>query len=273
MSKKRVLNLTSRKKRNTMLSYANTSTSNGGVVTAGPGPLVVNGVTGYVGIFCPTAMDLTNDANVPNTIIYDQFRTSRTCFMKGFSEHLRIQTNSGVPWYWRRICFTAKSDDFLQYASGEVGLVDTSGFPAFIETSNGMQRIWRNQTINNATNTLATWRDVIFKGTIDRDWSDILTAPVDTARVDLKYDHVMTIRSGNSNGTVKYHKNWYRMNKNLVYDDDEQGKEMKTSFQSTQDKRGMGDYLILDIIQSGVGATSSDLLSANATSTMYWHEK
>ncbi|WGO62807.1 capsid protein [Genomoviridae sp.] len=243
MSKRAILNTSSRKKRNTMLSWANTSTTNGASVTVGPGPLVVNGSTGYFGIFCPTAMDLSTGNGLPNYFTNVAERTSTTCYMRGYAENLRIQTGSGLPWFWRRITFAAKSDDFLTYAPGETGLIDTAN-PSYVDTSNGMERVWKNQLINNATNTLAVWRTIIFKGAQDKDWSDLLTAPIDTTRVDLKSDSTQTIRSGNANGTVRLNKRWYHMNKNLTFDDDESGEVMTQSYQSVQDKRGMGDYFI-----------------------------
>lgn len=63
------------------------------------------------------------------------------------------------------------------------------------------------------------------------------------------------------------------MRHNLVYDDDEAGSGESTSVYSVDNKQGMGDYFVVDIIQAGIGGTSSDLLSINATSTLYWHEK
>lgn len=278
MSTKRILSVTSTKKRNTMLTYANTSVTNGVSVTIGPGPLLVNGANASLSLFCPTAMDLyRGDGVTPGAPAFSAVRTSTTCYMRGFREHIRIQTSSGIPWFWRRICFTNKSPLWIDFANADTptqtnGPTGTGG-PISIDTSNGQQRIYFNQFVNNANNTVVNWYDTIFKGRQAVDWNDPMTASIDTARVDLKSDVTTTIKSGNQAGTVRDFKLWYPMNKNLVYAEDEVGDAEEITRFSVRDKQGMGDYYILDIFIPGTGASASDLLQLNGTSTMYWHEK
>lgn len=274
MSTRALLNKTSRKKRNTMLQYANTSTVNGNSVTIGPGPLVVNG-NAAVCLFSPTAMDILNGSGSAGSITEQAVRTSTTAYMKGFSEHIRIQTSSGLPWFWRRITFCAKRPTiFNQFSPADLAPTQrNSGNTSFVDTTNGMERLYFNQVINNAGNTQNAWYSVLFKGENGKDWNDVLSAPVDTSRVDLKSDRSITIKSGNAAGTVRDFKFYYPMNKNLVYDDDESGDAQTSSYLSVQDKRGMGDYYILDFFFTGTGGATTDLLQLTSTSTMYWHEK
>uniref|UniRef100_A0A8A4XDA5 Putative capsid protein n=1 Tax=Turdus naumanni Genomoviridae sp. TaxID=2814955 RepID=A0A8A4XDA5_9VIRU len=274
MSTRALLNKTSRKKRNTMLQYANTSTVNGNSVTIGPGPLVVNG-NAAVCLFSPTAMDILNGSGSAGSITEQAVRTSTTAYMKGFSEHIRIQTSSGLPWFWRRITFCAKRPTiFNQFNPADLAPTQrNSGNTSFVDTTNGMERLYFNQIINNAGNTQNAWYSVLFKGENGKDWNDVLSAPVDTSRVDLKSDRSITIKSGNAAGTVRDFKFYYPMNKNLVYDDDESGDAQTSSYLSVQDKRGMGDYYILDFFFTGTGGATTDLLQLTSTSTMYWHEK
>lgn len=273
MSTRRLLNKTSRKKRNTMLQYANTSTITGTSVPIGPGPLVVNG-NACVCIFSPTAMDILNGSGSAGSITEQAVRTSTTAYMKGFSEHIRIQTSSGLPWFWRRITFCAKRPTvFNAFQSSDSPTQTNSGNTSYIDTTNGMERLYFNQVINSATNTMAAWYNLLFKGERNKDWTDVLTAVVDTSRVDLKSDRSVTIKSGNASGTVRDFKLYYPMNKNIVYDDDESGDATIPSYQSVQDKRGMGDFYILDFFYTGTGGTTNDLLQLTSTSTMYWHEK
>lgn len=273
MSRKRVLNTTSRKKRNTMLTYANTSTTTGTSVTIGPGPLIVNG-NAAVCIFCPTAMDLTDGAGSSGAISEQAVRTSTTAYMKGFSEKIRIQTSSGIPWFWRRITFCAKRPTiFNSFQSSDTPVQTNSGNTSYVDTTNGMQRLYFNLIINNSTSTLNAIYGLLFKGAQGKDWNDSLSAPVDTSRVDLKSDRSWTIRSGNASGTVKDVNLFYPMGKNLVYDDDEAGDTEVASYTSVQDKKGMGDYYIMDFFFTGTGGSTSDLLQLSSTSTLYWHEK
>ncbi|AXL65872.1 putative capsid protein [Spider associated circular virus 1] len=271
--RKAILNLTSTKKRNTMLQYANTSSVNGTSVNIGPGPYLVNGATGGFSIFCPTAMDLTEKSGANNSVVNAAERNSTTCFMRGYSEDLRVQTSTGVPWFWRRITFCSKSGVFGVFASADTPTQTNGGETSYTDTSNGMERIWFNQNVNSAPNTVAGIQAILFKGQFNKDWVDPLTAPLDTSRVDVRSDVTKCIRSGNASGTVMQKKCWYPMNKNLVYDDDEAGESEVSTYTTVVDKRGMGDYFIIDIFAVGTGGGTADLLQVTSTSSMYWHEK
>jgi len=251
-----------------MLSLSN-SVPAGTSQTIGPGPAYVNGSTGGFFLFCPTAMDLNDVGTNPNLRINQAVRTATNCYMRGFSEHIRIQTNSGLPWFHRRICFTSKTDGFVQAASDS----PTQPFNTYIETSNGFQRLMLNQAINNMAQTQANIQGIIFRGSSGQDWNDPLIAPLDTARISVKFDKTWTLKSGNSNGTVAERKLWHPMNKSLVYDDDEQGAGMLTNKFSVDSKPGMGDYYIYDIFLPGAGGTSSDAVTIVPNSTLYWHER
>lgn len=274
MSRKSILNVTSRKKRNTMLTLANTSTANGGTVTIGPGPLLVNGRDQGLILFMPTAMDLTDGSGAPGTVSEESSRTSTNCYMRGFREKIRIQTSTGIPWFWRRLVFTSKRPQLLNaFQPGDTPVQTNLGNPTFSDTSNGMQRLYFNQSVNIADNTIAAWNGLIFRGQRDKDWTDILTARVDPSRVDLRSDVCVTIKSGNQAGTVREFSRYYAMNKSIVYDDDENGDRETSSYTSVQDKRGMGDVYIYDIFVAGTGAGVTDLLQLQSSSTLYWHEK
>lgn len=272
MSRKAVLNTTSKKKRNGMLSYSNTS-STGASQTVQVGSAFVNGASAgsSVGLFLfsPTCMDLTSPTS--HIVSQEAGRTSRVCYMKGFSEHLRIQTSSGLPWFHRRICFTAKGIN--PFNSVSTGDTPTNPYSVYVETSSGLERLWFNQNVNAMGNTSAAQLSILFKGVANQDWNDYILAPIDTSRITLKYDKTKVIKSGNASGALVERKLYHPMNHNLVYDDDEQGIAEASSHYSVDSKAGMGDYYILDIVQPGVGATSADTINIVANSTMYWHEK
>jgi len=191
--------------------------------------------------------------------------------MRGLRETLRIQTSSGIPWFHRRICLTVRGPNPFGQPSNQTGQYQPT--QAFIDTSNGIERLFFNINNNNSPGARTLITDLLFKGAEGVDWNDYIIAPTDNTRVDIKFDKTWTLSSGNANGVVRERKLWHGMNKNLVYDDDENGETNVSSYYSVDSKEGMGDYYILDFFQGGTGATASDLLQVNANSTLYWHEK
>lgn len=276
-SRKALLNVTSRKKRDTMLTFTNTTQVNaqggaGASQTSALGSLTIPGTSTATVLWNATARDLTPGGNGAGVISNESSRTATTCYMRGLSEHLRITTSSGIPWFHRRICFTFRGA--LPY-NGGVAENTTSPNPVtpFLENNNGMVRLALNQQLNNTPNSITAQQAVLFKGRQNIDWVDLIAAPVDTARVTLKFDKTWCIHSGNAAGTVKERKLWHPMNHNLVYDDDENGSLEDSQYTSVQSKAGMGDYFVYDIIQPGLGANLSDIIVVNYTASLYWHER
>jgi len=269
MGKKRILNLTSRKKRDTMLTVSNTD-SNGASITPAAGSAYASATNAGLFLWCATARDLSPaNQGASSTVTLEASRTATSCYMRGLSEKIRLQTSSGVPWFHRRICFTYKgADPFRVSRTG-----DTGGPQWMSETSNGIARLWFNASVNNTPNYVNSINGIVFKGTQGQDWNDVLTAPVDNRRVTLKFDKTWTLQSSNNNGLVRERKLWHGMNKTLVYDDDEGGAFETQSNYSVESKAGMGDYYVMDYFIPGAGGTSSDLIRIDSTSTLYWHEK
>lgn len=264
-----------------MTTYSNTSSS-GASATPAQAPLVINAspsssnfpgvVTGAQGLvlFTPTARTLVQFGGGSATVVQEAMRTSTTCFMRGLSENIRVQTSSALPWLWRRITFCSKDQVFRAYQSTDS---PGTGILSEVETSNGYQRAAINQSVNGSGNTQNQILSVLFKGAQGVDWVDIILAPVDTRRVDLKSDRTMRLFSGNQDGTMSEKKLWHPMNKNITYSDDETGETEATSAFSVNDKRGMGDYHVLDIFACGLGGSASDQLAVQYNSSLYWHEK
>lgn len=269
MSRRSILNVTSRKKQDNMLSFSNTNGS-GASQTVQAGSFFANGTTGYaMSLFCPTARSLST-ASTTNDVTDIADRTASTCFMRGYKENLRVQTSSPLPWLWRRITFTTKGNFFLGPSTDSA---PTQTVQPYSDTSIGMARKWFNLQVNNTPLTVAAYNAIIFKGAFNSDWNDVITAKVDTSRISVKSDVVRRITTGNSSGHFSERKLWYPMNKNLVYDDDEVGAQMSTSYTSTDAKSGMGDYFIVDYLVPGVGGGNTDVINLNCTATLYWHEK
>lgn len=252
-----------------MLAWTNTS-GTGASQTSSPGSATVVATLGYRSLWICTAQDLNDQSGGIGRVGETAVRTATSTYMKGLSEKIRIQSSSGLPWFWRRICFTAKGSDLSAFSPLDT---PTSTSSRFLDTSNGIQRLFFNEVVNNQPNTTNNQDEIIFKGAKGVDWTDYMVAPIDTARVSLKYDKTRTFQSGNTLGVLREFKMWHPMNHNLQYADDESGDGEITRYYSVTSKVGMGDYYVMDIIQSGLGATASDLLNITSSSTLYWHEK
>lgn len=268
MSKKRILNITSQKKRDKMMSWSNVTVDNpGGAPTYQVNPAILKGGSSepYVLAWCATARNNeTNNAN-PGTKFDQATRTSSHCYMVGLKENIQIQILSGLPWQWRRICFTFKGKNTL---GGYLPAISSTWQP-YSETSSGYQR-----TLNNVPSTSVTdFFNLLFQGRFNTDWKDPMIAQADPQRITVKYDKVTTVASGNEQGVIRKYPRWHPMRKNLEYDDDEQGGGMGASHFSVESKLGMGDYWIIDIIVPRVGSNADDLATFGTESTLYWHER
>ncbi|AWU66517.1 capsid protein [Bark beetle-associated genomovirus 4] len=269
MSRRSILNVTSRKKQDNMLSWSNKNNAGNNQAVA-TGGLYVNGLAGYsMCVFCPTARSLTT-ASATNLLVDQADRTSTTCFMRGYKENLRIQTSSPLPWLWRRIVFATKGPTFYVSSAADT---PTIKFTPYSDTSVGMARLWFDLQYNSSPATVKAMNTIIFKGNQDQDWNDVITAKVDPSRITVMSDRTCAIKTTNSNGHFSERKLWYPMNKNLVYDDDEAGAAVASSYYSTDAKPGMGDVYVVDYVVPGVGGATSDIINFNATATLYWHEK
>lgn len=262
-SRKALLNVTSRKKQDTMLPYTNTTASapSGGTTFTNAAATLIGGNT-YFFPWVVTARDNTIGAN-PATIFATATRTATTCYMRGLKERIQVQTSSGMPWQWRRICFTLKGDAIYKF--------NETAYKVWADTSSGIGRVVSNTGVTS--NLAVAIFDLVFKGTANNDWTAVFNAKCDNTRITLKYDKTCYIRSGNASGVMRDYHRWHPMNENLVYDDDENGDSMLPNYFSTDGRAGMGDYYVLDIIAAGTGSTSSDILTFNPQSTLYWHER
>jgi len=263
MSKKSILNISSRKKRDVMAYYTNVTLEDGASATYHNGPaLLAGGQTDpYVFLWCATARDNELGSGGAGTVFDPATRTSSTCFMRGLSEKVELQITDGMPWQWRRICFTAKGLQLL--------ITESATFKLNFENSSGYQRVVNQMTGLNRTAV----ENYMFKGREQKDWYDPLTAPLDPTRITVKYDKTITIASGNEQGAIRKYSRWMPMNHNLVYDDDEDGGGVDADHYSVQGKAGMGDYYIVDYFRPRDGSNSDNHLAFAPQATLYWHEK
>lgn len=265
MSNKRILNVTSKKKRDNMQQITN---MDAGTIT--PGTLAareafLNGNNIFMIPWIPTARPAVGSDATGGQPIEEAVRTSTTCYMRGVKENISIRTADGAPWKWRRICFRMKGDYIIKTttATARTDYIQSG------TTGSGVMRPVTNwlQTVAQA----ATIEELIFAGTRGYDWDDPFLATLDANRISIAYDKTTTLQSGNESGFIRTFHRWHGMNKNLVYQDDQRGSEEAVVPYSTTGIKGMGDYYIIDYFRSNGAAEAQ--LGLRYNSTLYWHEK
>uniref|UniRef100_A0AAU6S5A3 Capsid protein n=1 Tax=Myotis capaccinii feces associated gemycircularvirus TaxID=3139979 RepID=A0AAU6S5A3_9VIRU len=263
MTRRKVLNASTIKKRDTMLCWTNT---NGGTETVGPALFSATSGQHFAVVWSPTCRGSTSSGGLRGSKFFVQNRTASTTYAVGVSERIKIQTTQGSGWHWRRICFTLKGDTLY---TGRRATFTLSDSPVARITSDGLKR-----AVLLSEDALRT-RSVIFKGAQNVDWSDPMLAPIDTNRITPLYDRTFKIQSQNESGRTLVKKLWHPMRRNIVYDEDENGEAMTESFYSVEGKAGMGDYYIADFFTSDATAADSSPSSLlfNPQATYYWHER
>jgi hypothetical protein len=196
-------------------------------------------------------------------------RTSDICFMRGLKETTMLSTNSGKTWFWRRICFTAKGPTpFPGTYTAEFAVeTATEGWVRYVSNLRGSTA---NPDPWVASRNAMT--ALLFRGSRGIDWLDPHNAKVDTTRIRVMYDKSRMLRSGNSDGTMHRFRQWFPMNKTLVYDNDESAEGETNGSISVSGPAGMGDYYIVDFIDCA-GGSPSDTITFLPQATLYWHER
>lgn len=262
MSKKAILNITSRKKRDNMISYNNLAAGTASSTYATGAATLVGGKT-YMLAWIPTARPMTTSGGLGYTVNDPAGRTATRCYMRGLKERIQIQTNSGESWQWRRIIIYMKGNSFTSKDSGI--------FKWWHETSNGVVRTindaFQEATVGSVLNTL------LWQGKQSTDWSSYFTAKVDNNSLTVVYDKTRILQSGNDSGIMRNFNMWHPINKNIVYADDEQGDLIGQTPYSVVGRAGMGDMYVFDIFAAATGAVNSDTLTFDPEATLYWHEK
>jgi len=272
MGRRRILNITSRKKQDSMRSMYATPFG----VESTLGPIIMTGDNDYEFLWVATARDNVISGTEPGVFQQSQ-RTATSCYMRGLSEKWEISTGSPQPWQHRRIVFTYTGDQI--YRTNDVGpdIPEGDGVGAvFKELSSGYARAFVD--LHDVSDSRSVFigehlRDLVFKGTRGKDWQSFMTAGTDNRRIKIISDKTTNIRSANDRGIISKRRFWIPMNRTLVYDDDENGASTHNSPFSVDHGNTLGDVYIYDMFISGLGGNEDDELQLNAQATLYWHER
>lgn len=267
MTRRRVVDIASRKKRDTMVG-ANDSL--GGRQFSVTLPNTYNAL-----LWCAT-----HRQKAGRGVASDSVRSADSVFWRGIKEKLFIEGSTPDPWDWRRIVFSSKSvgwdgtviplNRYTTTDSDIDAVLSADGGnknPAFLE---GVERTSRTLfPLTTAQLEFLTLQ--VFKGTRNIDYANYMTAPMDNTQYKVLSDSTRRIRSGNEGNTMKEFSMWHPINKTLNYRAVESGSLDLTSGFSTQSLSGTGDVYVLDLFRQPLDAPGE--LMVSSTATAYWHEK
>lgn len=252
-SRRTLLNITSQKKRDTLVPthYLSSSWSLGGITIEGGSG---NGTQPF--LFCPTARPLSiTDNKAQNS------RTSTTPYYRGYAETVRISTVTDKPWTWRRVVFASNA---IKHASDSVrNWYDAAPY--------GITRAIHPLV---GTNVIPYIQGECFQGTVSVDFVDYTSGMLNRDRIRVISDRTVTLFSGNASGIQRVFKNWYPLSRTMIYDDREDG-DVKTSnpYSVAASKATLADVYVLDFFKPASNATSSDKLYFEPQGCIYWHER
>lgn len=257
MSRRRVLNITTTKKQDNRLLFENLTTPANPPVQNIAAPISAN--NNYIMPYMPTAMDRSNASFLPSL----SYRERQDIFVRGYKERVKFTFGNGSEWQWRRVVFRMKGPSLTD--------LQTATVPLWQEVTGGAGFV-RTITQANGTPLGTAIAQTLFKGTVNLDWQDFMTAKVDTQRVTLVSDRTRQLRGGNGEPRLHAFNLWYPLNKLLRYNDDEAGNTEVESKYSTAGKPGMGDLYIIDFLTC---ATNGAAVQGNiqVEGTLYWHER
>lgn len=261
MSRRRVLNVTSVKKRDNMPCYTNIAGTSP-PVTAALSPISIPASVGFTAYaYCPTARALASvvGANPKAVPTATQFRNQEHIWAKGYKEVTNMFITGGTPWTWRRLVLKLNVS-FL----ASVPLPITQFYTEL--STGGMTR--SSLLLGPSDRNLLLGE--IMDGAAANDWISAINAKIDTDRVIPISDRVMTINPGNTVGHNRLVKNWYPLNYTVKYHDDESGNNEFTDYFAGPTSK---DVLILDMFFPGTTPAAGDGITINHEGTFYWHER
>lgn len=261
MTRRRLLNVTSTKKFDTMMPIV---VDTSGVGTDGPLLVTPDDVGGgFNSLFIPSARNFT-DYPTPYG------RNSGTIYARGYKDRINLTVSGGATWSWRRTTFLMKGPKlrnfFLDNSQGEQydGLGESAGAaPA--------------RTIGPMADQIADLiRAYIYRGRQGLDWYDPYTATLDKTKITVLSDKVYSINPGNESGRTRTFNFWTPLNKNIVYDGSESSQGRLSSAYSTEALPGVGDLYIFDQLRRdtpNASGTTLPTLRFSPEGTFYWHER
>lgn len=272
MTRRKILDLTSVKKRDNRLLTTNLRINNGNTPEYLPGPAQLNSANGLIlSVHVPTAMDRSFQGLQGGTYgTIPSYREKADVYMKGYKESYHWIFADATPWRHRRILFTLKGSALLTFAATSGSTDAQANFRMWSEQA---PRGW-TRTMNNIAGTNAGSKFVayMFEGINNTDWRDIFTAKVDSTHITLLSDKIRYMKSDNDTVHSHVHHTYQPLEKRFVYADEEAGDNSNDNLAHVDSKIGMGDLYVVDLIAC-VNPGTGIQAQVDVSSTLYWHEK
>lgn len=269
---KSLLNMVVKKKRDTYLSGAapGVNPDPSSVVNRGQSITLNQATTNGSQRVHFTLYNATHRFLVPDNYSYRASRTATRTYAVGLKEAYRLIPNTNEVWWHRRVVFSYKS------ALGPVVIQQDLGVQSSAAATT--VRPFRDLSGEVATNgpyaTLAQQAyDYMFKGTSGVDWGDPMRAPIDRSRINLHSDTFRKLSSGNEVSNPRITRHYTRINRSVVYDDEENGVDVNPSPFSVDSKPGIGNIFVADFFHCPAPGDADSSLEVSSSSTYYWHEK
>lgn len=259
MTRRSILNVTSRKKVDSMLPVVITEDMN---VTPGPW----SNATPLMCLFVPNAR--TSRTSITNPAV----RNASDIFAVGYKERVQITLNGGGTFMWRRVVFFLKGEDLRHgMDSSEAGNIPGQLYNQ--TTEGGCRRVIG--ALEGTTNAREELQAYLFRGQMGLDWSSELTAPIDTRRVTVQSDRTRVIRPGNDTGASRLYNLWYPIRRTISYEDDLESNVVGDRPFSTAGLRGIGDMYIMDVMSIVTDQTEEPFTTYTFSpeGSFYWHER
>lgn len=272
MSKRSLTNAMAKKKRDTYLSAAapGSNPDPASVVNRGQSITLNQGTVLGTQRIHFTLYNATHRFLVPNNYAYAASRTATRTYAVGLKEVYRLIPNTNEVWWHRRVVFSYKS------ALGPTSIQQDLGVQASAAavTTRPFRDLSGETLSNGPYSTLAAQAySYMFKGTSGVDWGDPMRAPIDTARINLHSDTFRKISSGNDVSNPRLARHYTRINRSVVYDDEENGTDVIPSPFSVDSKPGIGNIFVADFFHCPAPGDPESSLEVSSSSTYYWHEK
>lgn len=285
LTMRKVINATSRKKKDTLPPSTGTAYQPGNTSPAGVQGGIGLPAVGYsMFAFMPTARVPQNTSVSEGSVSNSTQRTATQTFMVGYGEQRRIQTNSSHSWEMRTIAFYFKGPglitpltDFDTFGIGVLTRFDPT--PTVDGGAVGYRRMLADlarQTGSGGTQNFELHNLFLrnmFRGTLGVDYQSPFQASINKDFITLVHDSRKIMRSGNDRGSVWETKKYFPMKRYLWYGDVEDGDHVDFNPFSAEVRKSMGDLYVVDFIAPAFGATENDSLIFSPQGTLYWHEK
>jgi len=269
-SKRSMIKMMAKKKRDTMLSAASAGTNPDPSAQPQIGqPFTVRQDTGNQSNqrVHVTVANLSHRWLQPSNYSYAARRTATRTYVTGVAETYRLVPNSSVQWWHRRVVFSTK-DTLTSTLSAAIGAEPISGDitrRVFRDLSGTSTGVWQELAVNLIS--------LVFKGTIGVDWQDPMKAPIDRSRVNIHSDRFTNISSGNDSSRAKIVKHYTRIGKTLQYNDEENGTAVDVSPFSVDSKIGVGNIFVADFFHCPSPSDTTDEMTITSNTTYYWNER